>query len=60
MNKYVIVIYDENSNVIAKHKFLENKPPQIREGILYVDTENISYGYKDWAWYKNYGVEDND
>lgn len=60
MTEYEIHIYDESNNLIRKHLFSGSNPPKIREGVLFVDSGDVSYGYKYWGWYKNYEVKNND
>lgn len=49
MGNLEIIVRDDNNNVISTHKFTEI--PEVREGILYINTGDRTYGYKSWGSY---------
>lgn len=56
MTKHEIVFYDDDKNVIAKKTFKED--PVINEGIIFIkDLNDVTYGFKNWAWYEAYEVD---
>lgn len=57
MIKHEIVFYDDGNNVIAKK--ITKEDPLISEGIIYIkDLNDVTYGFKNWAWYEAYEVEE--